>query len=82
MEKGAREFAVFVAVSLAGAVVCWWVSSLTAGPEYGGRFDLPAVNYVAWFLFCLCVAALFMSLVGAVLRSLAWLSDRMRSVRS
>ena len=29
----------------------WWISDLTAGPEYGGRYDVPAVNGAAWFGF-------------------------------
>lgn len=37
--------------TIALSALLWWISDLTAGPEYGGRYDVPAVNWATWFGF-------------------------------
>lgn len=41
--------------TIALSALLWWLSDLTAGPEYGGRYDVPAVNGAAWFAFLVSI---------------------------
>lgn len=43
--------------AIALSAFLWWISDLTAGPEYGGRYDVPAVNVPAWFGFLASIPA-------------------------
>jgi hypothetical protein len=43
--------------TIALSIVLRWISDLTAGPEYGGRFDVPAVNGATWFGFLASIPA-------------------------
>ena len=52
-----------------------WLSDLTAGERHGGQFDIPIINWVAWFAFVVMGAATIMFLVAAVGR----LVGRLRS---
>ncbi|MGH9179667.1 MAG: hypothetical protein ACRD0N_14065 [Acidimicrobiales bacterium] len=52
-----------------------WLSDLTAGERHGGEFDIPIINWVAWFAFVVMAAATLMLLVAAVSR----LVGRLRS---
>lgn len=60
-------------LAVVGAVVlgtlCRWLSNLTGGDEYGGRFDLPGVNVVTWMVFLLCAAVAVILGVAGVLRA-------------
>ena len=55
--------------ALALAILLRWASDLTSGDEYGGRFDLPVINSITWFGFCLAAVAavlLFLLVVAHV----------------
>ena len=54
--------------TIALSALLWWTSGLTAGPEYGGRYDVPAVNGAAWFGFLASIPALLV--VGGL-----WMAD-------
>ncbi len=60
----------------------WWISGLTAGPEYGGRYDVPAVNGAAWFGFLASIPAVFV--VGGLwmARVEKWVDSRRERRRS
>lgn len=60
------------------AILFFWVSNLTEGPDHGGRYDVPAINYPAWFLFI--ISAVGAAILGAInLERLAgWFEARRR----
>ncbi len=64
--------------ALLAAGICLWLSNLTGGPEYGGRWDVPPVNYVTWFGFLACMASAVLAAAGMVLRALGMGWDRIR----
>ena len=73
----------YLPLFLVGAVgltaLLLWVSNLTAGPEYGGRYDVPAINGAAWFAFLISAIGAFI-LAGLNLARLGeWVESRRRS---
>ena len=76
-----RDFAMALMATLAVAGICLWISNLTDGPEYGGPWDLPFVNYVTWFGFILAAMAAVLVAVGSVLRGATSVRDRFRRSR-
>ncbi len=59
------------ALALAGVFL--WVSNLTAGDEYGGRYDVAVVNYTTWFAFMMAATVAFLLAVITPLRVAEWL---------
>jgi hypothetical protein len=47
--------------TIALSAFLFWISDLTAGPEYGGRYDVPAVNGAAWFGFLASIPAVLVA---------------------
>ncbi len=43
--------------TIALSAFLWWISDLTAGPEHGGRYDVPAINGAAWWGFIVSIPA-------------------------
>lgn len=76
-----RTFGLVLIGALFAGGICLWLSNLTGGPQYGGTWDLPAVNYLTWFGFLACMATAFLVGVGAVLRLLGMGWDRLREDR-
>lgn len=68
--------------TIALSALLWWISDLTAGPEYGGRYDVPAVNGAAWFGFLASIPAVLV--VGGLwmARVDEWLDSRRRGRRA
>ena len=62
------DFVIWIALAGIGAAVCRWFSDVTAGPEYGGTYDVPVVNSVMWFAFVAFAAAALIGFVGGALR--------------
>lgn len=64
--------------TIALSAFLWWISDLTAGPEYGGRYDVPAVNGGAWFGFLATIPAVL--IVGGLwmARVDEWVDSRPR----
>lgn len=50
-------FSLLLVGTIALSAFLLWVSDLTAGREYGGRYDVPAVNGAAWFGFLASIPA-------------------------
>lgn len=73
-----RAFGFALIGALLAGGVCLWLSNLTSGPDYGGIWDVPAVNYVTWFGFLACMAAAVLAAAGMVLRTFRMGWDRMR----
>ena len=55
-----------------------WVSNLTSGPEYGGRYDIPAIHSGAWFAFLLSAVGAFILLLVNLDRLGQWVESRDR----
>lgn len=43
--------------AIATAAILFWVSNLTEGPEHNAPYDVPAINYAAWWGFLIAAAA-------------------------
>lgn len=67
-EDRLRRFVVAVVGAVGLAALCLAISDLTAGAEYGGRYDVPAVNYISWFAFLVFAAAAIMIVVAGLFR--------------
>ena len=75
MAEEKDHLGLWIVAALAITAACKWVSDLTAGERHGGEFDIPLINWVAWFAFVVMAAATVMLLVAAVSR----LVGRLRS---
>lgn len=53
--------------TIALSAFLWWISGLTAGPEHGGRYDVPAINGAAWWGFIVSIPAVL--IVGGLFLS-------------
>lgn len=61
----------WIVASLVITAAFKWVSDLTAGETHGGEFDIPVVNWLAWFAFVVMGAATIMLAVAGVSRLLS-----------
>ena len=64
--------------TIALSACLWWVSGLTAGPEYGGRYDVPAVHGGAWFGFLASVPVVLVTGGHWMTRMDDWVDSRRR----
>ncbi len=53
--------------TIALSAFLWWIAGLTSGTEYGGRYDVPAVNGAAWWGFVVSIPAVL--IVGGLFMS-------------
>ncbi|MGH9283616.1 MAG: hypothetical protein ACRD0S_11850, partial [Acidimicrobiales bacterium] len=73
---GKDHLGLLIVLSLTVAAACKWLSDLTAGERHGGEFDIPLVNWVAWFLFLVAGGLALMLLVAGGARVLGRLRAR------
>ena len=75
MTEEKDHLGLLIVASVVIAAGCKWLSDLTAGERHGGEFDVPLVNWVAWFAFVVVAGVAAMLLVAGAARLLG----RMRS---
>lgn len=72
-----RHLFLLLLAAIGLTAILLWISNLTAGPEHGGRYDVPAINSAAWFAFMIAAAGAFiLAMLG-----LARLGERVASRR-
>lgn len=64
MRREKDRIGAMTAATVALAALLKWVSDLTAGATRGGRYDVPAVTWLAWFGFFV-VGGVAVTLVAA-----------------
>lgn len=80
-ESNPRHPVLLLVGAIAATAILFWVSNLTEGPEHNAPYDVPAVNYAAWWGFLIAAGATFL-LAGVNLQRLSERFETRRESRS